>query len=102
MISLLAPKFAQIDATIATKNAQIAALQTELTELQEYRQQLLSVEQACESALSQVDTALMMLGHVDPSQIDTFKDALVVKFANGAIRLIEPAPPTLASADAGT
>jgi hypothetical protein len=65
MISLLAPKFAQIDATIATKNAQIAALLTELTELQEYRQQLLSVEQACESALSQVDTALMMLGHVD-------------------------------------
>ena len=72
MINLLATKFAQIDATIDATTAQIAALQAKLSELQEHRQQLLSVEQACQSALSQVDTALMMLYHVDPSQVDTF------------------------------
>jgi FtsZ-binding cell division protein ZapB len=91
MINLLAAKFAQIDATIDTTTAQITALQAKLSELQEHRQQLLSVEQACQSALSQVDTALMMLHHVDPSQVDTFKDALVVKFATDAIGILEPA-----------
>jgi len=91
MINLLATKFAQIDATIDATTAQIAALQAKLSELQEHRQQLLSVEQACQSALSQVDTALMMLYHVDPSQVDTFKDALVVKFATDAIGILEPA-----------
>jgi hypothetical protein len=91
MIDLLAAKFAQIDATIDATTAQIAALQAKLSELQAHRQQLLSVEQACQSALSQVDTALMMLYHVDPSQVDTFKDALVVKFATDAIGILEPA-----------
>lgn len=93
MTNLLAAKFNQIDATIAAKNAQITALQIELTELQEHRQQLLSVEQAIQSALSQVDTALMMLHHVDPSQVEIFKGALVDKFAPGAIAFLEPATP---------
>ena len=44
----------------------------------------------------------MMLNHVDPTQVEVFRDGLAVKFALGAIGLIEPAPPTLASADAGT
>ena len=35
-----------------------------------------------------------MLNHVDPTQVEVFRDALAVKFANGAIGLIEPAPPT--------
>jgi hypothetical protein len=51
----------------------------------------LSVEQACQSALSQVDQALMMLHHVDPTEIATFKDALVVKFATDAIGILSPA-----------
>jgi hypothetical protein len=34
-----------------------------------------------------------MLNHVDPTQIEIFKDALSVKFANSAIGLIEPAAP---------
>jgi hypothetical protein len=98
-MQLLAAKFNQIATAIETTNAQIAALQTKLSELQEHQQQLQSVEQACQSALSQVDTALMMLHHVDPSQVDTFKDALVVKFATDAIGILEsatvaPAEPT--------
>ena len=54
-MQLLAAKFAQIATAIDTTNAQIAALQAKLSELQEHQQQLLSVEQACQSALSQVD-----------------------------------------------
>ena len=94
-MQLLTAKFNQIASEIDATNAQITALQTKLGELQEFQQQLLSVEQACTSALSQVDTALMMLGHVDPTQIDTFKDALTVKFSSETIGIIEPAaPPT--------
>jgi DNA polymerase III gamma/tau subunit len=74
--------------------SQITALQTKLSELQDYRQQLLSVEQAIQSALSQVDTALIMLTHVDPTQIDTFKDALTIKFTTDAIGILEPADTT--------
>ncbi|MEG4407974.1 hypothetical protein [Microcoleus sp. MON2_D5] len=93
-MQLLAAKFNQIATAIETTNAQIAALQAKLSELQEHQQQLQSVEQACQSALSQVDTALMMLHHVDPTEIATFKDALVVKFATDAIGILEPAATT--------
>jgi|SRR6476469_4450314 len=92
MINLLAAKFAQIDATIDATTAQIAALQAKLSELQEHRQQLLSVEQACQSALSQVDTALMMLHHVDPSQVEVFKSAIENKFNSETIALLTEAP----------
>ena len=94
MINVLAAKFNQVDASIADTQSQITALQTKLSELQDYRQQLLSVEQACESALSQVDTALMMLHHVDASQVGTFKDAIDIKFGTEAIGILEPATPT--------
>lgn len=91
MINVLAAKFNQVDASIADTQSQITALQTKLSELQDYRQQLLSVEQAIQSALSQVDTALIMLTHVDPTQIDTFKDALTIKFTTDAIGILSPA-----------
>ncbi|MEG4989812.1 hypothetical protein QUB08_29325 [Microcoleus sp. BR0-C5] len=90
-MQLLAAKFAQIDATIDAKNAQIIALQAEVTELQEHRQQLLSVEQAVQSVLAQTDTALAMLNHVDPSEIATLKNALLAKFEPAAIGILEPA-----------
>ena len=94
-MQLLTAKFNQIASEIETTNAQITALQTKLGELQEFQQQLLSVEQAVQSALSQTDTALMMLTHVDPTQVEIFKDALTVKFSSEAIGIIEPAaPPT--------
>src|SRR4028119_286436 len=92
-MQLLTVKFAQIASEIDSTNAQITALQAKLSELQEFQQQLLSVEQTVQSALSQVDQALLMLNHVDPTQIEIFKDALSVKFANSAIGLIEPATP---------
>ena len=94
MINVLVAKFNQVDASIADTQSQITALQTKLSELQDYRQQLLSVEQACESALSQVNTALMMLHHVDPSQINTFKTAVDAQFGTDAIAFLESATPT--------
>ena len=92
-MQLLTAKFAQIATAIDSTNAQITALQAKLSELQEFQQQLLSVEQACQSALAQADTALMMLGHVDPSQVQIFRDAMAAKFDNEAIALIQPSAP---------
>ncbi len=91
-MQLLAAKFAQIATAIDTTNAQIAALQAKLSELQDHQQQLLSVEQACQSALSQVDTALMMLHHVDPSQVEIFKVAIESKFNSSVIAFWPEAP----------
>lgn len=89
-MQLLTAKFNQIDAAIESKNAQIIALQAEVTELQEHRQQLLSVEQAAQSALAQVDTTLAMLSHLDPAEISTFKQALAAKFDSNIIGILEP------------
>jgi hypothetical protein len=93
MTNLLAAKFAQIATAIDTTNAQILALQAKLSELQEHQQQLLSVEQACQSALAQVGTALAMLQHVDPSEIDTFKAAVEAQFGTDAIAFLKSATP---------
>ena len=100
MINVLAAKFNQVDASIADTQSQITALQTKLSELQDYRQQLLSVEQACESALGQVNTALIMLHHVDPSQINTFKTAVDAQFGVVGVGILESA--TVAPAEPAT
>ena len=93
-MQLLAAKFNQITSAIDATNAQILALQAQLSELQEHQQQLLSVEQACQSALAQVSTALSMLNHVDPAEIPTFKAAVESQFGTDAIAFLEPAIPT--------
>lgn len=93
MTTLLAAKFNQIASAIDATNAQIAALQAKLSELQEHQQQLLSVEQACQSALAQVGTARSMLNHVDPAEIGTFKAAVEAQFGTDAIAFLEPATP---------
>lgn len=93
-MQLLAAKFNQIATAIDATNAQIAALQAKLSELQEHQQQLLSVEQACQSALAQVGTALSMLNHVDPSEIGTFKAAVDAQFGTDVIAFLESATPT--------
>lgn len=98
MTNLLNAKFNQIASAIDATNAQITALQAKLSELQEHQQQLLSVEQACQSALAQVGTALAMLNHVDPAEIPTFKTAVEAQFGTDAIAFLEPATP----APAGT
>ncbi|MEG3972274.1 hypothetical protein QUA00_32335 [Microcoleus sp. T2B6] len=92
-MQLLAAKFNQIASAIDATNAQIAALQAKLSELQEHQQQLLSVEQACQSAIAQIGTALSMLNHVDPSEIGTFKAAVDAQFGTDAIAFLEPATP---------
>ena len=92
-MKLLAAKFNQIASAIDATNAQIAALQAKLSELQEHQQQLLSVEQACQSALAQVGTALSMLNHVDQSEIGTFKAAVEAQFGTDAIAFLESAAP---------
>ena len=92
-MQLLATKFNQIATAIETTNAQIAALQAKLSELQEHQQQLLSVEQACQSAIAQIGTALAMLGHVDPAEIPTFKAAVEAQFGTDAIAFLESATP---------
>lgn len=89
-MQLLAAKFNQIASAIDATNAQIAALQAKLSELQEHQQQLLSVEQACQSAIAQIGTALSMLGHVDPAEIPTFKAAVNAQFGTDAIAFLEP------------
>jgi outer membrane murein-binding lipoprotein Lpp len=94
MTSLLVAKFNQIASAIDTTNAQILALQAKLSELQEHQQQLLSVEQACQSAIAQIGTALSMLNHVDPSEIGTFKAAVEAQFGTDAIADRESATPT--------
>lgn len=91
-MQLLSVKFFQIATAIDDTNAQIAALQTRLSELQEHQQQLLSVEQACQSALAQVGTALAMLNHVDPSEIPTFKAAIDAQFGTDAIAFLPTGP----------
>ncbi|MEG5066780.1 hypothetical protein QUB33_24495 [Microcoleus sp. B3-A4] len=92
-MQLLTVKFNQIASAIDATNAQIAALQAKLSELQEHQQQLLSVEQACQSALAQVGTALAMLNHVDPAEILTFKAAVEAQFGTDAIAFLEPTTP---------
>lgn len=93
MTTLLVAKFNQIASAIDATNAQIAALQAKLSELQEHQQQLLSVEQACQSALAQVGTARSMLNHVDPAEIGTFKAAVEAQFGTDVIAFLEPATP---------
>lgn len=92
-MQLLSAKFAKIATEIDTTNAQIAALQAKLSELQEHQQQLLSVEQACQSAIAQIGTALSMLNHVDPNEIGTFKAAVGAQFGTDAIAFLESATP---------
>jgi len=99
-MQLLTAKFNQIATAIDATNAQIVALQARLSELQEHQQQLLSVEQACQSALSQVDTALMMLHHVDPSQVEVFKAAIEGKFNSEVIGFLPESPEPTAESTA--
>ena len=96
-MKFLATEFAQVNANISETQAQIAALQTKLSEFQDYHQHLLLVEQACESVLAQMETALAMLNDVDPTQIATFKTAVELKFNSKTIDIFEPTASTEAA-----
>ena len=97
---LFASKINEVNATIANISheiedlqARIEALRIEKLELEQYQQQLGSAENASESAIEQVRTALAMIKAISPSERETFKDALISLFDDDADI------PLLASAD---
>jgi hypothetical protein len=97
---LFASKINEVNATIANISheiedlqARIEALRIEKLELEQYHQQLGSAENASESAIEQVRTALAMIKAISPDEKATFKDALISLFTDDADI------PLLASAD---
>lgn len=98
---LFASKINEVNATIANISheiedlqARIEALRIEKLELEQYQQQLGSAENASESAIEQVRTALAMIKAISPSERETFKDALISLFTDDAdIPLLASAEP---------
>jgi len=98
---LFADKISEVTATIANISqeiedlqARIEALRIEKLELEQYQQQLGSAENASESAIEQVKTALAMIKAISPSERETFKDALISLFTDeGDIPLLASAEP---------
>lgn len=97
---LFADKMTKVNATISQISheiedlqARIEALRIEKLELEQYQQQLGSAENASESAIEQVRTALAMIKAISPDEVGTLKDALISLFDDDADI------PLLASAD---
>ena len=98
---LFADKMTKVNATISQISheiedlqARIEALRIEKLELEQYQQQLGSAENASESAIEQVRTALAMIKAISPSERETFKDALISLFTDDAdIPLLASAEP---------
>jgi TolA-binding protein len=98
---LFASKINEVNATIANISQEIEDLQAriedlriEKLELEQYQQQLGSAENASESAIEQVKTALAMIKAISPSERETFKDALISLFTDeGDIPLLASAEP---------
>ncbi len=98
---LFASKINEVNATIANISheiedlqARIEALRIEKLELEQYQQQLGSAENASESAIEQVRTALAMIKAISPDEKATFKEALISLFNDDAdIPLLASAEP---------
>lgn len=97
---LFASKINFVNATIANISheiedlqARIEALRIEKLELEQYQQQLGSAENASESAIEQVRTALAMIKAISPDEKATFKDALISLFEDADIPLLASADP---------
>ena len=97
---LFANKINEVNASIAgisqeieDLQARIEALRIEKLELEQYQQQLGSAENASESAIEQVKTALAMIKAISPAERETFKDALISLFDEGDIPLLASAEP---------
>lgn len=98
---LFASKINEVNATISQISheiedlqARIEALRIEKLELEQYQQQLGSAENASESAIEQVRTALAMIKAISPAERETFKDALISLFTDeGDIPLLASAEP---------
>ena len=97
---LFADKINEVNATIAgisqeieDLQARIESLRIEKLELEQYQQQLGSAENASESAIEQVKTALAMIKAISPDEKSTFKDALISLFDDADIPLLASASP---------
>jgi TolA-binding protein len=97
---LFANKINEVNASIAgisqeieDLQSRIEALRIEKLELEQYQQQLGSAENASESAIEQVKTALAMIKAISPAERETFKDALISLFDEGDIPLLASAEP---------
>lgn len=97
---LFASKINEVNATISQISheiedlqARIEALRIEKLELEQYQQQLGSAENASESAIEQVKTALAMIKAISPDEKATFKDALISLFDDADIPLLASASP---------
>ena len=105
---LFTAKMNEVNATIANISheiedlqARIEALRIEKLELEQYQQQLGSAENASESAIEQVRTALAMINAISPDEKATFKDALISLFNDDAdIPLLASADPDEPGEDA--
>ena len=80
---LFASKINQVSTTIANISQEIEDLQKKIEwlrgeklELEQYQQQLGSAENASESAIEQIKTALMMITAISPTEVQTFKGAI--------------------------
>jgi hypothetical protein len=85
---------ANITTTIEDLQRQIDQLREEKLNLETYLQQLGSAENAAESALAQVQTAISMIEIISPTEIETFKAAIDSLFNQPAPQLpsAEPDP----------
>jgi TolA-binding protein len=97
---LFASKINEVNATISQISHEIEDLQAriedlriEKLELENYQQQLGSAENASESAIEQVKTALAMIKAISPDEKATFKDALISLFDDADIPLLASAEP---------
>ena len=95
---LFADKMTKVNATISQISheiedlqARIEALRIEKLELEQYQQQLGSAENASESAIEQVRTALAMIKAISPDEVGTLKDALISLFDDADIPLLASA-----------
>lgn len=84
---LLTNRINAINATIESYLEEIQNLQAKVTHLQAHAQEVSGAEQAAESALNQIDTAIAMLAAVCPEEIETFKAAINAKFGQGLPQL---------------
>jgi TolA-binding protein len=92
-ISEVTATISQISHEIEDLQARIEALRIEKLELEQYQQQLGSAENASESAIEQVKTALAMIKAISPDEKATFKDALISLFDDADIPLLASAEP---------
>lgn len=78
---LLSNRIDAINATIESYLQDIQILQAKVTHLQSHAQEVAGAQQAAESALAQIDTAIAMLTAICPDEIATFQAAIEAKFS---------------------